>query len=73
MTNNTFTRSHLIEALNEVVSLNSLTANGFDVEVAADAIVAGEVTPDSNDGLIDDDAMAMAFGAFMADGRWWAK
>lgn len=68
-------RSHLINALNDAVRLNSaLIASNkatFVIAIAADAIIDGEVTPDTNDGAITDEIEALAFGAIVSDGPWW--
>ena len=74
MTNNTdITRNDILEALAEIVADNHLFRDGFDVDIAADAIMAGEVAADDNDGAINDPALKLAFGAFMSSGRWWVK
>ena len=74
MTNNTdITRNAIVEALAEVATDNHLLSEGFDLDIAADAILAGEVTADDNDGAITDPALKLAFGAFMSSGRWWVK
>jgi hypothetical protein len=74
------TRDEIIEQLKEVVSVNDHNfweeAGTFDIDAAADAILAGQVQPDWNnddDGIrrIDDEVMALAFGAFMSSGPWW--
>jgi hypothetical protein len=75
-TNTNTNRSRLIEALEDVLRLNASAIAGtttavFDVEAAADAILAGQVTPDDNDGGITDELEALAFGALLADGPWW--
>ena len=72
------TRSQIIAALNDVVASNSaLLSDGsfdgatFNIDIAADAIQAGQVAPADNDGLITDETTKLAFGAFMSDGAWW--
>jgi hypothetical protein len=68
----TATRSEIIEALRCVVSTNDgIDAEAFNVDLAADAILAGQVTPDTNDELITDEVEALAYGAFMSNGPWW--
>lgn len=62
------------EALDRVLEENFAydeEYGSFDYEKALQAILSGEVTPDDNDGLIRDEATALAFGAFMSDGPWW--
>jgi hypothetical protein len=74
-TTTTATRSEIIEALRNVVSTNRPNwrgeAKAFDVEAAAVAILAGQVTPDDNDGQIIDELEALTYGAWMSDGPWW--
>ena len=47
----------------------------LDFEVAADAVINGNVEPDDNDGFItsDDIIGQRCFGAIMSDGAWWVK
>jgi hypothetical protein len=89
------TRDEIIEALEFVRSTNdhligSVTLadrriftdlGRFDVDIAADAILAGKVEPDCNEHendegqivRIDDEVAALAFGAFMSSGAWWVE
>jgi hypothetical protein len=70
----TATRSEIIEALERVFDANKHNTTGihaFSVDAAADAILAGQVTPDDNYGRITDPTVALAFGALMSDGPWW--
>lgn len=65
-------RRHLLEAI-EVSEPLFESAFTIDVDVALEAIAAGMVLPDDNDGLIppDDLDQQYAFGAVMSDGPWW--
>jgi hypothetical protein len=47
----------------------------IDFEIAADAVIAGDVETDDNEGLIasDDIIGQRCFGAIMSDGPWWIK
>jgi len=62
-------RTALVELLTDAIAIND--ADAFDIETAVDAILAGQVTPDDNEGLITDSVEALAFGAIMSDGPWW--
>jgi hypothetical protein len=78
MTTNNTTRTAALEALTKMVAINSAliaatTDAVFDVELAADAILAGAVQPDTNDGVITDELEALAFGAMMSAGAWWVS
>ena len=69
-----YTRAHLIELLGDAVwSSAVIDRDRFDIDAAADAILAGHVTPDDNGGAIppDDIAGQLAFGAIVSDGSWW--
>lgn len=77
-TNTNLTRDQLVDLLLDMVSDNRQIIAGttdawFDAEIAADCIIAGEVTPDDNDGHITDAAESLAFGALMTDGPWWVR
>lgn len=76
MNPNDLRRSDVLAALADTVSLNQILlepGQHLDLDAAADAILAGHVTPDDNDGTITDPAAAAyAFGAFISDGPWWA-
>lgn len=68
-------RTALRAALEECIHLgHGMTDDALDIDKAVELIVAGEVTPDFNDGAIADDDMvsALAFGAFVSgDARIW--
>ena len=67
-------RRKIVSALHDCWGFASGMVNeGINIEVAADAILAGEVTPNDNEGAITDEIMALAFGAMMQDGPWWIK
>ncbi len=71
-------RNHILDAIDDVLSSNSTLIAGttdatFVPEWAADAILAGQVTPNDNDGLATDELHALALGAVMADGPWWVR
>lgn len=63
-------RLDVIDALQTVARLHHLDV-GFDVEVAADAILAGRIVPDWDHGTIVSTTLAFAQGAFMSTGPWW--
>lgn len=67
----TATRSQILDIIAEIPTTKSDTGARFDADIAADAILNGEVTPDDNDGTITDVTEALVFGALMSDGRWW--
>lgn len=66
----------VLAACEQVVedNLGHCTSMGFSPAKATAAIVDGQVEPDWNDGLIPADnlALAYAYGAYLADGPWWA-
>jgi hypothetical protein len=75
-TTTTATHSEIIKALKQVICVNEFgrsATDQLDVNAAANAILAGQVTPDDNDGLITDGVEALALGALMSDGPWWTK
>lgn len=44
----------------------------LNVHIAAEAILNNQIEPDTNDGAITDRIEALAFGALMQAGAWWA-
>ena len=66
--------------LGDIRSANDEYASDFpgltvDIDVALEAITAGMVESDDNEGQIpsDDLDQQLAFGAFMSDGPWWVS
>lgn len=65
-------RGRVIEALRDCWQFaEGMVQDDLDVEIAADEIIAGRVTPDSNEGAISDFVMSLAFGVMMQSGPWW--
>lgn len=66
------TRNDIVAAVKAVADTHrELWSDCFVQERAVEAIMAGEVEPDYNDGLITDPYMALAFGAYVSTGPWW--
>ena len=65
-------RATIVQLLTDAIAMNQAAdADAFDIEVAADAILAGQVPPDIREGLITDSLEARVFCAIMNDGPWW--
>ena len=71
------TQGEVINRLADVWQHAAAAMPDWDInfEVAADAVIAGIVQADDNDGLIaaDDIIGQRCFGALMSDGPWWIK
>lgn len=72
------TRTQIVTALTEVVAANSAPSSDgsfdgatFNIDIAADAIQAGQVAPFAEAEQILNPLGALALGAFMSDGAWW--
>jgi len=68
-------RNEIIALCDNVVETNKAFFTDFNIrtDLAADAIIAGLVTPDTNGGLITDEWEALALGAFMSEGPWISR
>jgi hypothetical protein len=66
-------RSEVEAAVKAVAELNGDVWDGdrFVRELAVDAIMAGTVAPNDNDGFITDPVEALAYGAYVSNGAWW--